>query len=350
MSKRKIVSSILGTSCVALLLFSCSQKVSSKPNFIFKAAPSQGAAAKVSGTTIKESEAFKDIQSEIYEAELKVYELKMNKLKALVLEKLMDKDPKKKGMTNDAYLEKFIVSKIEISEEKISAFIKERKIPAQHINDQMKTRIRQFLSVDLKKKAIDAWMAKQTAKSAVEIYIKKPARPVFDVNVGDAPFVGGADAKVTVVEFSDFQCPYCAKGATVLTALKKKYGNKVKIAFKNFPLPFHNHAQKAAEAGLCANEQGIKKFWSLHDKMFADQTKLDKDGLVNSAKELGLDTAKFTKCLDSGKFAEKIKADMKDGQDAGVKSTPTFFVNGKMVNGAQPVEIFSELIDAELAK
>lgn len=350
MNKRKILSSILGTSCVALLLFSCSQKVSSKPNFIFKAAPSKGAVAKVSNTTITESDAFKDIQSEIYEAELKVYELKMNKLKALVLEKLMDQDPKKKGMTNDAYLDKFIVSKIVISEDKIAAFIKERKIPTKHINDQMKGRIRQFLSVDLKKKAIDTWMTKQTSKEAIEIYIKKPSRPVFDVNVGDAPFAGGADAKVTVVEFSDFQCPYCAKGASVLTELKKKYGSRIKIVFKNFPLPFHNHAQKAAEAGLCANEQGVKKFWSLHDKMFADQTKLDKAGLVQSAKSLGLDTGKFSKCLDSGKFADKIKADMKDGQNAGVKSTPTFFVNGKMVNGAQPVEIFSELIDADLAK
>ena len=128
MTKRKIISSILGTSCVAVLLFSCSQKVSSKPNFIFKAAPSTGVAAKIENTTISDTEAFVEIKSEIYEAEMKVYELKMNRLKALILEKLMDKDPKKKGMTNDAYLEKYIVSEIKISEDKIAAFIKERKI------------------------------------------------------------------------------------------------------------------------------------------------------------------------------------------------------------------------------
>jgi len=350
LNRKKLITAITAVGVSSIVLFSCTEKVSSKPNFIFKAAPSQGAAAKIGSKTLIEGDVFKDIQAEIYEAEMKVYQIKMNRLKAVVIENLMEMDPKKKGLANDAYLEKYVTNDVKVSKENIAAFIKERKIPAQHINEQMKQRIRQFLQVDLKKKAIDKWMASKTQKNPVEIYLKKPMRPVFDVKAGDAPYAGGADAKVTVVEFSDFQCPFCAKGATILTELKKKYGNKVKIAFKNFPLPFHQHAEMAAQAGLCANEQKADLFWKMHDRMFGDQTKLTKDGLVASAKAIGLKVDQFTKCLDSKKYADKVKADIEDGKKVGVKSTPTFFVNGQLINGAQPVEVFSELIDEALAK
>ncbi len=350
MNGKKLLTALAAVGVNSIVLFSCTEKVSSKPNFIFKPAPSQGVAAKIGDKTLVEGDVFKDIQAEIYDAEMKVYQIKINKLKAVIVEKLMDMDPKKKGMENDAYLQKYVTSSVKVSKKDIQAFIKERKIPKQHINEQMKQRIRQFLEVDLKKKAIDLWIAKKTQKNPVEIYVKKPSRPVFDVKAGDAPYAGGSDAKVTVIEFSDFQCPFCAKGAKILTELKKKYGNKVKIAFKNFPLPFHNHAELAAQAGLCANEQKSSYFWKMHDRMFGDQTKLTKDGLVASAKAIGLKVEQFTKCLDSKKFAEKVKSDMEEGKNAGVKSTPTFFVNGQLINGAHPIEVFSELIDEALSK
>src|SRR5690606_7404149 len=100
---------------------------------------------------------------------------------------------------------------------------------------------RQFLEMEKKKEAIENWIGEKTKNAPVEVYIAEPKRPVYEVNVGDAPYVGGADAKVTIVEFSDFQCPFCAKGAELMGEVKKKYGNKVKIAFKNYPLPFHTH-------------------------------------------------------------------------------------------------------------
>jgi protein-disulfide isomerase len=350
MKSKKLVTALTAICVSSFILFSCTEKVSSKPNFIFKPAPSKGVAAKIGSKTLTEGSVFKDIQAELYEAEMKVYEIKMNKLKAIIVENLMEMDPKKKGMTNDAYLEKYVTSTVKVSEKQIQAFIKQRKIPKQHINEQMNQRIRQFLEVDLKKKAIDTWIAKKTQKNPVEIYMKKPMRPVFNVQAGDAPFVGGADAKVTVVEFSDFQCPFCAKGANVVTELKKKYGNKIKIAFKNFPLPFHNHADMAAQAGLCAHEQKSQYFWKMHDRMFGDQTKLTKEGLVASAKALGLKVDQFTKCIDSKKYAAKVKSDIEEGKKVGVKSTPTFFVNGQLINGAHPVEVFSEIIDEALEK
>ncbi|MCF8060498.1 MAG: DsbA family protein [Bacteriovoracaceae bacterium] len=331
------------------LFISCTKEVDSKPQFIFKPAPNKEAAAMVNGKVITYSELTEGVENDLYEAEMKVHEIKMNRLKALVLKKFMEADPAYKG-DNDKFLNEQIAKTIKITEKQIMAFAKERNIPKENLNDQLKERIKSFLENESKQTAIDNWIATKTKKNPVEVYLTKPNRPVKEVTAGDAPFIGGADAKVTIVEFSDFQCPFCARGATLMTDLKKKYGNKIKVAFKNFPLPFHNHAKKAAEAGLCAHEQKADSFWKLHDKMFADQAGLNRDGLIAKAVSVGLNKEKFTTCLDSGKFAKSIDSDIEEGQKVGVKSTPTFFVNGKMVNGAQPIEVFSELIDEELAK
>jgi len=157
-----------------------------------------------------------------------------------------------------------------------------------------------------------------------------------------------SDAKIRISIFSDFQCPYCAKAAELVGQIKKKYGDKVKVVFKNYPLAFHKDAFKAAEAGLCAHEQD--KFWNMHDLMFAEQNALGVDDLKDKAKRLGLDTKKFNECLDSSKNAQRVRGTMAEGQAASVKSTPTFYVNGQLVMGAQPLDVFSEIIDEELAK
>ena len=338
---------------VALSLFAlgaCAKEASTKPNFIFKKAPSKDVVAKFMGKNITEGELVAGVENDIFEKEMEIYELKMGKIKSMVLERLINNHPKKAKLTNDEFLDKEIVSKISISKSDIDAFVKERKIPAQHLNEQMNARIKKFLTAEKKKDAIENWISAQTSSKPVEVYLTKPNRPVFDVKTEGAPWAGGADAKVTVVEFSDFQCPFCAKGATLVTDLKKKYGKKIKVVFKNFPLPFHNHAQAAAEASMCVFEQDQAKFWKMHDQMFADQTKLAKADLVKTAKGLGMDMAKFNNCLDKNQYAARVKQDMEDGKAAGVKSTPTFFVNGKVINGAQDIEVFSELIDEELAR
>ena len=155
---------------------------------------------------------------------------------------------------------------------------------------------------------------------------------------------------MTIVEYSDFQCPFCSKAAVTVGEIEKKYGSKVKVVFKNYPLPFHSQARIAAEAAQCANEQGVKFFWKMHDAMFADQTKLDQDNLIATAKKAGVKEADFKSCLAATKHKAVIDADMAEGQKLGIKSTPTFFINGKLVSGAQPAEVFSEVIDEELAK
>jgi protein-disulfide isomerase len=330
------------------IVVACTGSAISKPNFLFRQGQKPGVAAKMGDVEITEAELNDGIEAEVYEAEQKLYEVKYNRLRALVMQKLMDKDPNKKNLSNDEYLEKYIAKDVKVGEKDIDAFIKKQQIPQEHLNPMVREKIKGYLEMEKRKEAMDKWLGQQTAKTPVEVYIAKPRRPSFDVKVGDAPVTGGKNAKVTIVEFSDFQCPFCSKGAQVVTDLKKKYGDKVQVAFKNFPLPFHNQAEGAAVAGLCANEQSAELFWKMHDAMFAAQDALDVDSLKKLAKKLGA-KAEFDACLDSNKYLSKVKADMEEGKALKVKSTPTFFVNGKMINGAQPIEVFSEIIDEELA-
>jgi protein-disulfide isomerase len=175
-----------------------------------------------------------------------------------------------------------------------------------------------------------------------------PAAPEGKQNIklGDAPVKGPASAKVTVVLFSDFQCPFCSRAVPVLKQIEDGYQGKVKIAFKQLPLPFHDKAHLAAEAALAANEQG--KFWPYHDKLFANQQALDRPSLEKYAEELGLNMSKFKAALDSGKFKDKVDSDAKEGAAVGATGTPTFFINGTKVVGAQPFDAFKTVIDTEL--
>ena len=167
------------------------------------------------------------------------------------------------------------------------------------------------------------------------------------VEAGNSPARGGKTAQVTIVEWSDFQCPYCSRVEPTINQLRQEYGDKVKWVWKNQPLPFHPNAMPAAEAAMAAGDQG--KFWEMHDKLFENQQKLSPELYDQLAKELGLDLNKFHDSISSGKNKAAIQADMADGSKAGAGGTPTFFVNGHKLVGAQPAESFKQVIDAELS-
>lgn len=155
---------------------------------------------------------------------------------------------------------------------------------------------------------------------------------------------GSFNAPVTLVEFSDFECPFCEKIFPTLNKLLSDYQGKVRLVYKYFPLSFHPNAQKAAEAAECASEQG--KFWEYHDKLFANQSSgFSVDKFKQWAKDLNLNVTQFNDCLDSGKYAQKIQADFQEGVQKGVNGTPATFVNGQLVSGAQPYENFKQIID-----
>ena len=169
--------------------------------------------------------------------------------------------------------------------------------------------------------------------------------------VDDDPVLGNEDAKLTIVEFSDFQCPFCKRARDdAVKQIEEQYikTGKVKFVYRDFPLTsIHPMAQKSAEAAECADDQG--KFWEYHDLIFEKQAGLSITSLKQWAGELGLNENDFNKCLDSGKYAKDIQADSSYGQSIGVSGTPSFFVNGKQLVGAQPYSAFQAAIDAELA-
>lgn len=162
------------------------------------------------------------------------------------------------------------------------------------------------------------------------------------------PVLGNPDALVTIVEYSDFECPYCSRAYWTMRLIEEDYSeDQVKIIFKNYPLSFHANAQKAAEASECAFDQDM--FWEYHNTLFENQEALTVEDLKQYAVDLGLDTETFNTCLDSGEKESEVEKDFNDGLAEGVTGTPAFFINGQSLVGAQPYESFATIIDAELA-
>jgi len=171
---------------------------------------------------------------------------------------------------------------------------------------------------------------------------------VQNIAVGSAPVKGPASAPVTIVEWSDFQCPFCSRVVPTLKQLEHEYKGKIRVAFKHQPLPFHPNAKPAAIASLAAHEQG--KFWEYHDLLFAHQDALDRASLEKYAQELKLNLPKFRAALDSAKLDGAVAADSAEGSRVGANGTPTFFINGRQLVGAQPPEAFKAIIEEELKK
>lgn len=166
------------------------------------------------------------------------------------------------------------------------------------------------------------------------------------IPVTGAPSIGPATAKITIVEFSDFQCPYCALSGPKALAVAAQYPKDVRLVFKQFPLDFHSNAFAASEAALAAHAQG--KFWALHDKMFANYRQLSQPNILRWAEEAGLNMTAFKADLQSGKYRSTVEREVKEGERAGVMGTPTFFINGKRYNGPFELESLKPILDAEL--
>jgi protein-disulfide isomerase len=171
---------------------------------------------------------------------------------------------------------------------------------------------------------------------------------VYPVTPGNSQARGPKNAQITMVIFSDFLCPFCKRVEPTIAQIEKEYGGKVRQVWKNYPLPFHNNAEPAAEAAMAAAAQG--KFWEMHDKLFENNTALERPNLDKYAQELGLDMAKFKADLDSSKYKSVIEAETKEGQAVGVNGTPAVFINGRKINGAYPFETFKKITEDELAK
>lgn len=254
---------------------------------------------------------------------------------------IFQEEAKKKGMSLSQFMEKVVYGgKIVPDKAKVDLMVERQQ-------GMPRERAEEFVVMQEKRMKEDAYMRQVKTSYPYVVHLEKPLPPPVDIAIGSSPSKGPANAEITLVEFSDFQCPFCARFTDTMKQVMEKYGSKVRRVWKQFPLSFHDKAHLAAEASLCANEQG--KFWEYHDKLFETKA-LEKDGLIKSAADLKLNEPKFKKCLESGKFKATVDKELNEGQKVGVNGTPALFINGVMLSGAQPIEEVSKMIDLVLKK
>lgn len=309
------------------------------------------AAAKIGQRTITIGDLDAHIKNELFEqasengAPAKLYELRSEAIERMIDDELVESEAKTRGMTKDALLQAEAAKAKPVEDADVQAFydqikarIGDTKLEA--VAPQIRARIEQQRHAE----AQQAFMTGLREKADVKVELEPPRITV----AADGPSRGPATAPVTIVEFSDYQCPYCKRAETTLAQLVLKYPDQVRLVYRDFPLDGHPEARPAALAAACANDQG--KFWDYHRLLFGSSPKLDKDTLRKLAETAKLDLKAFDACVADGRHAAKIQADVEAGHEAGVSGTPAFFVNGIPFSGARSLAEFAKLIDAEIAK
>jgi protein-disulfide isomerase len=300
----------------------------------------------VAGKPIAAAEVDGLVQAQLMDLRAREHQLRSQALDALVTQALLEKEAAARGITPEALHKAEVEDKAAVTDVDAKSYYAANK-------DRMGTtpeaealeRIKSGLAQQRQGERRAAFSRELRKKYDVKVLLQPYRVPV---EVADAPIRGNPNAPVTVVEFSDFQCPYCVRSRQTVNRVRETYGDRVRWVFRHFPLDFHAQAEKAGEAAACAGEQG--KFWEMHDQLWANSTKLQVGDLKAHAATLGLDAASFGQCLDSGKHAGLVEADLRAGQSYGVSGTPAFFVNGRPLVGAQPYESFAQVIDDELQR
>ncbi len=272
------------------------------------------------------------------------YEAERDAIAQVLDQELLTNEARRENLTVDELYKREVKSRVKIpTEAELKFFYSALDVhqPFDALRQQILDRILQ----NQEKKLLADYVVSLRAKENAQILLQPPK---FDIVLGNAPISGSKDAPVTIVEFADFECPYCRQTEPNIQKVRAQYSDKVRIVYKNFPLPMHSHAQKAAEAGLCAAEQG--KFWPYHDKLMAQTPpQLEVPQLKALAASLQLDTARFDQCLDSGKEAANVSTDAEQGKSLGVTGTPSFFINGHFVSGALQYDTLRDLVEQQLA-
>lgn len=267
----------------------------------------------------------------------------------LIEQKLLDGAAKKAGLSVEDFLKKEVEAKAAApTDAQISEFyeqVKTQRGVQGKSFEEVKPQIVDYLKGNSAREIYGKLIESLKTAAKVQVMLEPPRAQVAE---GGNPALGPKAAPVTIVAWTDYECPYCSRAEATIVQVRETYKDKVRVVVRDFPLSFHQNAQKAHEAAGCALEQG--KFEPMHEKLFANQRALQPAKLKDYATEVGLDVAAFSKCLESGKRAAEIKTDIDEGAAVGVTGTPAFFVNGQMLSGAVPFEDFARVIDAELAR
>ena len=305
-----------------------------------------GVVARIGDQEITYEQLDAEAASKLVRLRVQAWELRKQTLDELIDGQLMEAEAESRGITVEELVQAEVTDKVvEPTDEEAKAYFDANPPRGQVEFDRIKPRVKAYMSRTAEQELRAEFIGGLREKSKVEVMLA-PLR--FDVGPGENnPTYGDfANAPVKIVEFSEFACPYCSRVNPTIDQVKETYGDKVALVFRDYPLPMHKDAPKAAEAGHCAADQG--KFWEMHDLMFANQRALKPEDLKGYATELALDEGAFAECLDSDRYADNVAADTADGAKVGVSGTPAFFINGQFINGARPFESFKEIIDAEL--
>ncbi len=299
--------------------------------------------AKINGESVNDAEVYEQVKSRLKKLESQIFDIKRGGLNDVIEEKLLKSEADKRHVSVDDLLKK--EAKVEEpSEQEIQTFYSMFK---EKFGDQTLDKVKPQLVAQIKSTRAAAvreqFIDKLKKDAKIEILMQ---RPRIEVSVDDDPSQGKKDAPITLIEFSEYQCPFCKRTRPTIQKIMDTYKDKVQYVFRDFPLSFHKQAPVAALAANCANEQG--KYWEYNKELFEQQPNLSDDNLKEYAKKLGLNTKKFDECLGSGKYQSEIDKDIQDGSNAGVTGTPAYFINGIFISGAQPFENFKEIIDEEL--
>jgi protein-disulfide isomerase len=308
-------------------------------------AADDGIVARIGDEQISLDQLEKEVRAQLIEIDNARYEALKNGLDRMVADRILDTEAKARGVTTEALMASEVKSKIATptEEEIVSVYEASKSELGDATLDQVKPQIVQFLSQRQEAVATRAFVDQLRAKYKPQIFL---VAPKVEVSTGDLEPRGPAGAPITLVAFSDYECPYCKRAETTVEEVLKAYPDKIRFYHRDFPLDFHASARPAAIAARCANEQG--KFWPYRTALYAS-AELSTDRFKEIADQTGLDRAKFDECLGSNRFDAAIAKDMDDGANVGVNGTPAFFVNGRVLSGAQPLDAFKSANDAELS-
>jgi len=303
--------------------------------------------ALINDEAIFADEVERPLGAQISKLEEQIYALKRQRLEGVIQMRLLAKEAAKRGMSIPALLDAEVAAKITpVTEQEIETHYQANK--AKYPGDNYRQTIQSQLQNQRRGARQQAFIQALRAEANIVINLKPPPIYRADVGAGSAPIRGSANAPVTIIEFSDFHCPYCKKVQPTLSRILSEYGDRVRLAYRDFPLDQrHPSARKAAEAARCSNDQG--KFWEFHDKLYGGGTDASPETLTRLAREIDMDMVAFQQCLSTGKHRSDIDRDIQEASSLGVTGTPGFFINGRLISGAQPYEGFAQVINEELA-
>ncbi len=329
----------------------CQSPRSAQPGQAQKQDPSTPV-AKIGGKTVTAGELDGAVKKDLAQLEQKYqeqkYELRRNQLESMLRQRAFDERAKAKGVTREELVNKEVAGKIpEPSDDEIRALYERAKAGGQQLPplEQVKSDIARFIKNQKGQAALSEYYDQLKKEMDIQVLLPPYEAPKVSVDA-IGPTKGPATAPITIVEFSDYECPYCVRAEPTVKDLIAAYPGKIRLVYRDYPLPMHSKAPKAAEAAHCAADQG--KYWEMHDKLFAASGKLDVADLKAAARDVGIDGGKFDQCLESGEKAKVVEMHRKAGDDAGVSGTPAFFINGRPLAGAQPLEAFRAVVDQEL--